>query len=685
MVPVDNLAACPKYEDLVAFNSGSLPLPALEAIGAHLGQCSTCVSTLGSVVDDEGREVRAFRHSLLESEPNPFASDPEYLRMEQWVNQILATESGNPPQPTEASLGAVRTPRALGPYQIGEKIGQGGMGAVYRALHTRLKKPVAVKILPPDRTQDARAVARFNREMEAVGRLDHHNIVRATDAGEAEGVHFLVMELIHGMDLARLVRLRGPVGIADACELIRQAATGLQYAHQHGLVHRDIKPSNLLVSVQGEVKVLDLGLALLSHNGLGSGDLTVSGQVMGTADYMAPEQWEASHAVDIRADIYSLGCTLYTLLVGRPPFGGAKYGSGPRKMAAHVHQPVPLVTLQRSDVPAALEDFLMRMVTKDPDKRPGTPSEVASALQPFCAGADLAALTQQTMALQRPALMADPSTRAGGATPRTAPGKSTARPQTQGSRWYRRTALVAGFLGLLSVAVVLYLQPWAGSSEQAPQPQPPAPGLRPPDPGGWQQLLKHKPVKRFWTERATNLFHYDEASETLALTSAKAALVRLGETNAQSYTLQIGFRQTRWVGFIGLYFGGQPQPQPGADFRCQLITCYPLEPQGLQPFGLVRAIGTPMQQAPGIMPHVNTKDVASMMLGIKPGITEQLLEIDVKPFGLASVRWNGEFCAELVSPKASERARAADYQGEFGIFCDGSSAIISTARYLAVE
>jgi serine/threonine protein kinase len=209
------------------------------------------------------------------------------------------------------------------------------MGTVYRAVHTRLKKPFAIKVLHIDRTADPHAVARFQRELEAIGRLDHDNIGRATDAGEVGGLHFLVMELVDGIDLSRLIRHRGPLPIADACELARQAALGLQCAHERGLVHRDVKPSNLLLSAQGELKVLDLGLALLSHGRRASGELTATGQVMGTADYMAPEQWEASHSVDIRAEVYSLGCTLHTLLTGRPPFGGAEYDSVMKKMAAH--------------------------------------------------------------------------------------------------------------------------------------------------------------------------------------------------------------------------------------------------------------------------------------------------------------------------------------------------------------
>src|SRR5262249_40919805 len=175
----------------------------------------------------------------------------------------------------------------LGHYRLVAKLGEGGMGAVYKAVHTKLERVVALKVLPAERLADPQAVTRFEREMRAVGKLQHPNIVAAHDAGEIDGTHYLVMELVEGSDLARLVRDRGPLPIAEACELIRQAALGLAHAHEHGLVHRDIKPSNLMLaraaqsSAPPTVKVLDLGLALLSDGHVeAAGELTSTGQVM---------------------------------------------------------------------------------------------------------------------------------------------------------------------------------------------------------------------------------------------------------------------------------------------------------------------------------------------------------------------------------------------------------------------
>ena len=211
---------------------------------------------------------------------------------------------------------------SIASYELLDKLGEGGMGAVYKARHVDLDKIVALKILPSDKMQNAEAVQRFKREMKAAGKLDHPNIVRAMDAGEQDGTHYLVMEYVKGIDLSDLSRQQGPLPIPEACELIRQAAVGLQVAHESEMVHRDIKPSNLMLAQQRHglptVKILDFGLALLESGG-GNRDLTTTGAMMGTLNYMAPEQGTDSHSVDIRADIYSLGASLYRLLCGEAP------------------------------------------------------------------------------------------------------------------------------------------------------------------------------------------------------------------------------------------------------------------------------------------------------------------------------------------------------------------------------
>jgi Tol biopolymer transport system component/tRNA A-37 threonylcarbamoyl transferase component Bud32 len=271
----------------------------------------------------------------------------------------------------------------LGEYSLLEKLGEGGMGTVYKALHTELDRLVAVKVIRTSQFEGGWLESRFRREIKAAGRLDHPNIVRAYDARTMADTHFLVMEYVDGLDLNELVRRSGPLGIADACEIARQAALGLQCAHEHGLVHRDIKPSNLMLNRQGHVKILDLGLARLH---------TATGLAMGTPDYMSPEQASDSHAVDIRTDIYSLGCTLYMLLTGSEPFGGPEYRSLLAKMTAHRDQTPRPVHDSRGDVPEGLSAVLDRMLAKSPECRFATPAQVAEALSRFSQGSDLAGL-----------------------------------------------------------------------------------------------------------------------------------------------------------------------------------------------------------------------------------------------------------------------------------------------------
>ncbi len=279
--------------------------------------------------------------------------------------------------------------KQLGNYQLLEELGHGGMGTVYKALHLLLMKVVALKVLPIDRMSNVEAVARFRREMKAVGRLNHPNIVQALDAGEVNGTHFLVMEFLEGAVLSRLIARRDPLPVPDACESVRQAALGLQHAHEHGLVHRDIKPSNLILTPAGQIKVLDLGLARLCDEASNSEELTGLSRAVGTADYMAPEQAFGTGLIDIRADVYSLGCTLYHLLAGRTPFSGLGHERAINKLMAHAHRPVPPIRGSRPEVSHELVQVLDRLLAKDPTERFATPAEVVAALQPFTAGADL--------------------------------------------------------------------------------------------------------------------------------------------------------------------------------------------------------------------------------------------------------------------------------------------------------
>ncbi len=249
----------------------------------------------------------------------------------------------------------------LGNYTILDKIGAGGMGQVFKAEHRRMKRVVAIKMLPKAVTQDALAVARFQREVEAAAKLRHSNIVATDDADEAAGVHFLVMEYVEGADLSALVKKDGPLSVSKALNCILQTARGLEFAHAEGVVHRDIKPANLLLDRKGTVKILDMGLARISAgaDAATQAELTGTGAVMGTIDYMAPEQALSTKHADARADIYSLGCTLHYLLTGKAIFDGDTLMA---KLLAHREQPIPSLG---PAVPDELQAIFERMVAKD--------------------------------------------------------------------------------------------------------------------------------------------------------------------------------------------------------------------------------------------------------------------------------------------------------------------------------
>jgi WD40 repeat protein/tRNA A-37 threonylcarbamoyl transferase component Bud32 len=280
----------------------------------------------------------------------------------------------------------------VGPYLLLERLGEGGAGQVFKARHRRLDKLVALKLIRKNLLTDPEVVGRFQREIHILSQLDHPNIVHAYDSGSSGASHYLAMEFVEGTDLGRLVKKGGRMPVEQACAYILQAARGLAHAHERGLVHRDIKPHNLIMSVRdGLVKVADLGLARLPRT-MGqeatvlrdvqtTGTLTPENAVlMGTADYLAPEQALDFHAADIRADIYSLGCTFYYLLTGQPPFPG---GNLAQKVAKHLQGDMPAVEGLRSDLPAGLAALLRKMLARKPEDRYQTPADVVGALAPF--------------------------------------------------------------------------------------------------------------------------------------------------------------------------------------------------------------------------------------------------------------------------------------------------------------
>ena len=369
----------PSREDLAAYSLGHLPQEKYIAIDSHISECAPCCET---IVD--------------------LSSEDTFVALLQDARALPADQTivhDGPSAKVSSSSAAVPQQLAEHPrYEIVSLIGKGGMGDVYKARHRRMERTVALKVINRELVRRSEAVDRFHREVKTAAQLTHPNIVTAYDADQAGDYHFMVMEYVDGIDLSRTVKDRGALPIEDACDYIRQVAVGLQYAHERGMVHRDIKPHNLMVTTDGTVKILDFGLAALAPVAVADvetvqahADLTAVGSLMGTPDFISPEQADDARRADIRSDIYSLGATLYFLLCGKLPFDD---GSVMHKLNSHAHeQPQPLATL-RNDIPASLAGVVSRMMAKNPEDRFQTPADVAAALQPFLATSTATSTTE---------------------------------------------------------------------------------------------------------------------------------------------------------------------------------------------------------------------------------------------------------------------------------------------------
>jgi DNA-binding response OmpR family regulator/tRNA A-37 threonylcarbamoyl transferase component Bud32 len=281
----------------------------------------------------------------------------------------------------------------MGEYEVLEELGRGGMGAVYKARHLRMNRLVALKVINREYLVQPESVKRFYKEVQAAAQLAHPNIVIAYDSGQVDDTHYMAMEYVEGVTLSKLVRQQGPLRVGLACEFVRQVALGLQHAHEKGLVHRDIKPSNLLVAsptaggdtpkpAAPTIKILDFGLALIQRSTEQMtdmiSDLTKEDRIVGSVDYMAPEQWKSPHNVDIRADLYGLGCTFYFLLTGQVPFPGDE---PLEKMFKHnLDEPTPVEQI-RPEIPPKVAAIVRRLMAKRIDQRYQTPGELAELLK----------------------------------------------------------------------------------------------------------------------------------------------------------------------------------------------------------------------------------------------------------------------------------------------------------------
>ena len=348
-------------------------------VEAHLERCDHCAAELSEAPTDTLLEV-----ARAASAKTRLAGLPDLQPGESSELPIIPPELANHPR-----------------YQIVEPLGSGGMGTVYRAQHRLMERPVALKVIRRRLVAHPAAIERFLREVRAAARLSHPNIVASFDAEQAGDLRFLVMEYVEGESLDRLFSAPRTASVAQACDIIRQAALGLAHAHSRGMIHRDIKPQNIMRTPSGQVKVLDFGLARLADLTAGETDAastnesaaadetmrgaavgTMAGMILGTLDYLAPEQALNAAAADERSDLYSLGCTFYFLLTGHPPF---PEGTGPEKLLAHCQRPAPDPRNERTDIPAEVAAVVTRLLAKSPADRFATANEVAEVLRLYLA------------------------------------------------------------------------------------------------------------------------------------------------------------------------------------------------------------------------------------------------------------------------------------------------------------
>ena len=360
----------------------------------HLDQCEKCEETVVSLEDKEdtfvGRIPKKLEDSSIDGEINGVVS--------------RIKNAGEPPMRDSLVEDIEDWQDEIGDYRVHQPLGMGGMGTVFKATHSHLDKTVALKVLPHRKMQNSEAISRFRREMKIVGQLDHPAIVQATDAGHAQGTHYLAMEFVDGLDLGLLIKYAPELSDGSCCEWVRQAANGIAYVHNQGVIHRDIKPSNLMLTRQGQVKILDLGLATLSGITGIVDDLTTVGQLMGTIDYMAPEQYGDTGLVDHKADVYALGATLYKLLTRQAPYDCDQNESPLQKLKRIANEsPVPILQ-RKPDLDPALAEIVGKAISRETDQRYQSAEEFAKALVPFCRSNSVEAELETALQIKQKAL-----------------------------------------------------------------------------------------------------------------------------------------------------------------------------------------------------------------------------------------------------------------------------------------
>ncbi len=571
------------------------------------------------------------------------------------------------------------------------------MGTVYRAVHATLKQVVALKTIRGDRFHGDRdsAVRRFYREIEAAGAVIHPNVARATDAGEEDGIHFLITEYIDGIDLQRLTKHIGSLPVEAACELLHQACRGLEAIRSLGMVHRDIKPSNVLVTWQGQAKIVDLGLVRVQDTGLTSDPLTSSNKLLGTLDFLAPEQALDAREIDIRADLYSLGCTLFWLATGKPVFGPPDYPSAAQKIRAHCDADPDWDRLRRLD--ERLVPIAKRLLAKSPKDRYLTPVELAQDLEPLRdKKALLACLSQVRDA---------PLQKAGSqAFTETASLEYGTTVQAGNSALWKRTRLLAvptlATVLLLIVGLALFHSPWKSPSEDPPARNaltivpgasaknevaaPPAGPLNLDDRPRWEwhNLLGQSPRVPVWKSSfAGTRWHYDPALKQLLVNCGQIGMLELGTTSASNYIIQVHISQGRMSGGLGIYLGAHPDTYQG--HKVLRFQYFQIQSSfvGKKRISLVtRNLGREAIDSNSEFPG---KHISFGSQEFIPVQGDQRLEVRIHQGRLVSVSMNDKNLPQLLptTKRKFDDIQTFDFSGGLGIWAENCNGVITEAQY----
>ena len=617
--------------------------------------------------------------------------------------------------------------RRIGQYELLRSVGHGGGGEVFEARHTHLRRRVAVKLLSKKNCDNEDVRLRFFQEMESIGRLNHPNIVHAYDAGEIDGTLYLAMEFIDGLNLETLAQRIGPMEIPDACEVIRQAAQGLQHVFESGLVHRDLKPSNLLVSKSG-VKIADLGLAMfdredstqdpLSRKKEADDRLTGEHTVLGTVDYMAPEQAGRSRDVDIRADLYSLGCTLFRLLVGRAPYALPENKTSFNKMVAHASSPIPDIQYFRPDVPDELAAVIKCLLGKTRTERYSEPRKLVDALVPFRGAIDFPTLIlspprppRKLVAGGRSSTLRDSEIRRSEAStplaayskkhsgpPQQPPGSQESKPSPRLS--INRKMIVASvilililfglsrnILGLLKKDQITAASQFAQGKGKTPteETDEPMPELKPKKRTDfeevWFQQFNKLPEALIWSPSSkTGSGNLLQDSSTFHVHSPDSLhLEELGElkNNSANVELELSFKPHTHSASFGFFFGFRPVVMDEiAEFQSIQIIWTGGDKQSKEVIVArhIKVIGLRNKE-------IENNRSSFERVPVPPGHKNMRLAVKISSGRLVSVSVGGSPCVRIIQEEANSQFNVNDYLGRFGAFVESGVVDLQNPKF----